>query len=148
MVNRARVLLNRVVPHVPQLLTCWHEVSYEDCLGAMLPKFYYPAEPREIEIRSPYGRPAGTKREPSYQIPQDAIEKVGVDDPEVAARWERLHEEQVRLAEICDAEALEGIFGDSEDEDPDGLMTPETRVETNGAASLTAEELGELYAKG
>lgn len=94
--NKARITLKHpeigmviaVGPHVfdPGAIL---EVSYEDCLGAMLPKFYYPAEPTELEIRSPYGRPAGTKREPSYQVPADAIESVEVDE-DVARGWEGL----------------------------------------------------------
>lgn len=76
--NKARIILKH-----PVTLSCTilapieggHEVSYEDCLGTMLPKFYYPAEP------------FGGK--PARQVPQEAIERVEADE-EVIARWERL----------------------------------------------------------
>ncbi len=84
------------------------ECSFEDCLGTMLSKFYYPAEPAP-------GKPA-------YQVPADAIERVEVEE-EVARGWEKLAEERAKQEAICDAETLEGLFGDAPEEEHDEIWT-------------------------
>lgn len=113
--NKARITLkhavtlgpHRVSPGAYPYVNPPIECSYEDCLGAMLPKFYYPADPAELEIRSPYGRPAGTKREPSYQVPADAIESVEVEE-EVVRRWEKILEDR-EVARVVEDEKRDVI---------------------------------------
>jgi len=92
--NKCRIWLNRAVNVGPHWTPYEHphgiEVFYEDCLGMMLPKFYWPSD--------------GTLPV-SYQIPPEAIEKVQVDE-EVAARWEFL---------LATAEAEESADEDAPD---------------------------------
>jgi len=89
------------------------EVVFEDCQGAMLPKFYWPPSPRYENVSVGIGRVS--IRTKQIQIPHNVIKNV-IADEETIARWNDLLEEAaLEAAENKLEETAEGYTEADED---------------------------------